>query len=287
MIDGILLALAAGIVAAVNPCGFALLPAYLSLLVLEEEGGTRTRAVVRALTSSAALTVGFVTVFAAFGLVISPVAAGVQRYLPAVTVALGVMVVLAGAWLLVGRSLPVIGWSPRGPRPTRRFVTMVGFGAAYAVASLTCTIAPFLAIVVVSFRGGSIAQGLGLFVAYGVGMGLLVTTVALAVALARTAVVDRLRRTGSAVPRVSGLLLVLVGVYVAYYGWWELRVLDGGDADDRVIEVAARAQGWIAAAVGSAGIGWWVSVVVVLIIAGLVSERARRRARRQAPPLPH
>jgi cytochrome c-type biogenesis protein len=88
-------------------------------------------------------------------LVISPIASGIERYLPYVTVVIGVGLIGAGGWLIAGRSLPALGWSPRGPRLTRRFGGMVGFGASYALASLTCTIAPFLAIVVTSFRAGS------------------------------------------------------------------------------------------------------------------------------------
>ncbi len=47
MFDSPLLAVAlgAGLLAAVNPCGFALLPAYLSLLVLGDQPPTRSRAV--------------------------------------------------------------------------------------------------------------------------------------------------------------------------------------------------------------------------------------------------
>ena len=128
---------------------------------------------------------------------------------------------------------------------------MVGFGASYAAASLTCSIAPFLALVVAGFRTGSTAEGIALYVAYAVGMGLLVGVAAVAVALARQGLVRGLRRSGRWVPRLAGLLLLVVGGYVAWYGAWELRVLGGGDPADQVIEVAARIQrtlaDWVAA----------------------------------------
>ena len=69
------LALGAGLVAALNPCGFALLPAYLSLFVLGDAPRSSAAAVVRALRATAALTLGFAGVFVAFGLAIAPVAA--------------------------------------------------------------------------------------------------------------------------------------------------------------------------------------------------------------------
>jgi cytochrome c biogenesis protein CcdA len=80
----IALALAAGLVAAVNPCGFALLPAYLSFLVGESgaDEGSRLTAVARALGLTAAMTLGFVAVFGGFGLLAAPAADALARNLP-------------------------------------------------------------------------------------------------------------------------------------------------------------------------------------------------------------
>ena len=284
MTEGLLgLALGAGMVAAINPCGFALLPAYLSLVLLGDGATSRRAAVGRALALTGALTLGFVAVFGVFGLVIAPVAAGAQQYLPWVTVVLGLGLVPLGAWLVAGRTLPSIGWSPRGPRLTRRLGSMIGFGAAYALASLTCTIGPFLAIVVASFRAGSPVAGGALFVAYALGMGLMVGAAAVAVALARESLTDRLRHAGRWVPRVAGILMVVVGAYVAYYGWWEIRVLDGAATDDPVVGAAAQVQGWLTGAVSALGP---VGLVIVLgALAGLGLLARRRRVSNARKPL--
>jgi cytochrome c-type biogenesis protein len=286
MTQDLLLALGAGLLAAVNPCGFALLPAYLSLLILDENQPARGRAARRALTSTAAMTLGFTAVFGIFGLVISPIASGIERYLPYVTVVIGVGLIGAGGWLIAGRSLPALGWSPRGPRLTRRFGGMVGFGASYALASLTCTIAPFLAIVVTSFRAGSTVAGVALFLAYGLGMGILVGTAALAVALARTTLLNRLRHVGGLASRISGALLLLVGAYVGYYGWWELRVLQGAATDDPIIGAAAWIQARLSAAIGWLGVGRWVLLAAVLLILALLVRRLRARVDLASGPTP-
>ena len=243
MSETLTLALAAGMLAAVNPCGFALLPAYLSVLVIGDDSPGTARAVGRALALTGWMTLGFIAVFGVFGLAISPVASQVQQYLPWFTVAFGVLVAAAGGWLLAGRELPKLRLGAGGGAAiTRSAPGMVAFGASYATASLTCSIAPFLALVVTSFRAGSTGEGIALYVAYGVGMGLLVGIAAVAVALARRGLVTRLRRTGRWVPRVGGLLLLVVGAYVAWYGAWELRVLGGDDPGDPIIEAAARIQ---------------------------------------------
>jgi cytochrome c biogenesis protein CcdA len=281
MPDGLLaLALGAGMVAAINPCGFALLPAYLSLLIIGDSTDSCRSAVGRALALTGAMTLGFVTVFGIFGLVVAPLAAGVQRYLPWVTVVLGCALLLLGGWLLAGRALPTIGWSPQGPKLTRRFVSMTAFGAAYALASLTCTIAPFLAIVVSSFRATSAWTGAALFVAYALGMGLMVGVAAVAVALARSSLVSRLQRAGQWVPRIAGLLMVLVGAYVAYYGWWELRVLAGGATDDPVVGTASRLQASLAALVTALGPVWLLVLLAGLMGLALLARSRSLRSRR-------
>ena len=252
MSESLALAVAAGMLAAVNPCGFALLPAYLSVLVVGDDSPGAARAVGRALALTGWMTTGFVVVFGVFGLVVSPVASQVQQYLPWFTVIFGLAVAAAGLWLLAGRDLTMrLPGTSRGWTATRSAPAMVGFGASYATASLTCSVGPFLALVVTSFRAGSTGQGLLLYVAYGVGMGLLVGLAAVAVALTRRGVVTRMRRSGRWVPRVGGLLLLLAGAYVAWYGAWELRVLGGDSPADPVIEAAARVQstlaGWVRA----------------------------------------
>jgi len=274
--DGTLsLALAAGVVAALNPCGFALLPAYLALFVLDD-GSSRPAAVARAVRATAAMTAGFAGVFALFGLAIAPVAGAVQQYLPAFTVVLGVMVAAAGAWVLLGRRLPALQLRRRAGRPvTGSISSMVGFGASYAVASLGCTIAPFLAVVVAAFRAGSTVDGTVLFLAYAGGMGLVVGTAAVAVALARTSLIGRLRRTGRILPRLGGAVLLVAGAYVAWYGAWELRVLHDGAGSDPVVTAAAELQQWLAghaAAVGA--LGFLVAGAIVVVVA-VVPWRAR------------
>lgn len=273
-------ALGAGMLAAVNPCGFALLPAYLSLLIAGDQPPTRPRAVARALGLTGSMTLGFAFVFALFGLAIAPIASGLQQHLPWFTVVLGLGLVVVGLLLLGGRSitLPRVGRSKSG-RPLRRsFTSMAGFGASYAVASLSCTIAPFLAVVVGGFRASSIVEGIALFLAYAAGMGLVVGTVAVATALASGTLLGHLRRSGAWAPRAAGLLLALSGAYVAYYGWWELRVLSGAETSDPVIETATRVQQTLAELVAAPGPVGWLSAGTVLVLLAVVSGRWRRRS---------
>nr|WP_030503613.1 cytochrome c biogenesis CcdA family protein [Micromonospora purpureochromogenes] len=276
MTGALLLALTAGMLGAVNPCGFAMLPAYLSLLVAGSDGGRG--AVGRALTATAALTLGYVLVFGAFGLAVAPAADWLRPRLPWLTVTLGVLLALAGCWLLAGRRLPAPRPLRVAPRLTRTWPSMVLFGAAYALTSLSCAIAPFLAIVVTSLQAGSPLRGLALFGAYALGMALVVGVAALAVALLRGRVVARLRGAGAWAPRLSGLVLLVAGGYVGWYGWYEVRLAQGRyDAfTDPVIHAAAQLQQSVVRAVDTLGPAILAALLAALLLAALTRPRPPR-----------
>ncbi|MEV1079204.1 cytochrome c biogenesis CcdA family protein [Streptomyces sp. NPDC050211] len=270
------LALGAGMLAAVNPCGFALLPAYLSLLVLGDDTPSRTVAVGRALTATAAMTIGFAALFGVFGLAIQPVAGQLQQHLPWFTIIFGALIAAAGGWLLADRQLPSLAPKlRRAPTLTRSLPSMALFGMAYATASLGCTIAPFLAIVVSAFRSGSTGEGIALFIAYAAGMGLIVGAASLTVALTRATAVTRLRHLGALAPRLGGGLLLLVGAYVAYYGWYEVRVQRDPATTDPVIDTAGAVQRSVAEFLDATGPGVMAVLLGVLLLAAVAVRRLR------------
>ncbi len=275
------LALAAGVLAAVNPCGFALLPAYVSLLVIDEQVPQRRMLpVLRALSLTGAMTAGFVTVFGSFGLLAAPAADWLAERLPWLTVVIGLVLVALGGWLLAGGELTSpVPKAGRGPHLRRRFWPMYLFGMSFAVASLGCTIGPFLGVVVIGFSAGSTLAGVGLFLSYAAGMALVVGTVAVAVALARQSVVKVMRRAAPMLARAAGLLMVLAGAYVAWYGWYEIRIFADPDATDPVIDTAAAVQTALAALVDAAGAGVLAAVLAALVVLAGVVAFARRSGR--------
>jgi len=276
-------ALSAGLVAAVNPCGFAMLPGYLALVVLgEEDDGERSLlpALGRATAATVAMALGFLVVFGTFGLVVAPLAGQVQQYLPAVTVLIGVLLVALGGWLLSGRELTVLLPKPSRGAPTRRIGSMFGYGLAYAVASLGCTIGPFLAVTSATFRAGSTLDGVVAYLAYGAGMALVVGVLAVGFALAGSTAARYARQVLPYVNRISGVLLVLVGLYVGYYGVYELRLFHGdGDAADPVVDAAGVVQRAVANWVDSIGVWPLLVALAALVVLAVLAHRMRARAR--------
>jgi cytochrome c biogenesis protein CcdA len=282
------LAFGAGLVAALNPCGFALLPAYLTLVVQTERRG-RLSAVGRALVATTAMTFGFLAAFGVFGLLTVPVAATVERILPYVTIVIGFTLVALGIWLLSGHELSALTPNPLGAgrrrAPTARLGSMFGYGAGYAMASLSCTIGPFLAVTGAAFRRGPILDGLMIYLTYAAGFGLLVGVLAIAVAFASSALIDRIRRILPYLNRISGALLVAVGLYVGYYGLYEVRLFAfSGSPTDPVVTAAGHLQSALAGWVHRHGAWPWALALAVLTVIGLAVPCVRHaRGAREQP----
>ena len=282
------LALVAGAVAAVNPCGFALLPAYLALLVSHPEPGSGRAArgvqVLRAAKLSLAMTAGFVAVFGAFGIVIAQLSLSIERYLPVVTLVIGVSLIGLGVWLVLGRHVSGIRALGRlGRAPSTGLGSQVLYGVGFAAASLSCTIGPFLAVTSTAARTDSMLGVLLTFVVYAIGMGAVVTALAMGVALARGSLVSRLRRATPVIERLSGLLLLIAGVYVAWYAWFEIRIQSGRLTGDPVVDSATRLQsqlGQFVAGLGPVGLG---VVAGAMFTAAAVLAFAGRRGRVPRP----
>lgn len=265
------LAIGAGLLAALNPCGFALLPAYLSSFVIGDAPPDRRTALRRALKATVALTLGFGLVFVAVGFAITSFAAALQAYLPWFTAALGLVLALAGGWVALGRNLPQVRLRGRAARQARpvaaSWPAMFGFGISYGIASVSCTLAPFLAVVTAGLRSTNPATGLVLFAVYTLGMGLTVGVAALSVALAHRGIVTSMRRVGAIVPRLAGVVLAIGGLYITWYAVWEIRVLHGDLAHDPVVSIALDAQTWLsthAHQAGPIGLG-----AVLILLAGI------------------
>ncbi|MHA3021446.1 cytochrome c biogenesis CcdA family protein [Mycobacterium sp. BMJ-28] len=278
--DLVALAFSAGLVAALNPCGFAMLPAYLTLVV-QRDGGP-ARAFVRALAATAAMTVGVVAVFAGFGALAVSIASTIQRYLPYLTVVIGVTLLMLGLWLLAGRRVGVpVGAGARWA-PTARLGSMVGYGAGFALASLSCTVGPFLAVTAGAANAGSVRDAAVVYLAYATGFAVVVGALAVSVASASAALLARMRRIVPYVNRIGGALLVLVGAYVAYYGVYEIRLFSSaaGPADP-VITAAGRVQSALA--------GWvhqhWLLLLLLLPTVAVLTVTTARYRRRQGRSL--
>ncbi|WP_062382834.1 cytochrome c biogenesis CcdA family protein [Demequina iriomotensis] len=283
-------ALLLGAVAAFNPCGFALLPAYLTVIITGTAGAAgeavpRAIALRRALGFAAAMTVGFVAVFLAFGLLFGGVSLGLQgSVLPSmswVTLALGILVIALGAVMAVRGELrgPGLGALARAGRaPGSTLASQAVYGAGFALASLSCTIGLFLVVVTQALAASGPVAAVAPFVAYALGMGASVVLVSLAAAVAGTGLATALRRRTPVLMRAGGVLMILAGIYVVVFALAEILPRHGVHALDGVLLATSRWQSSLSLAIQSWGTTVLVGVVLAAACATVAVLIAARRA---------
>lgn len=266
-------AFALGLVAAVNPCGFPLLPAYLALFLNPDRPESTLMRVRRGLLAGAAMTAGFLVVFLIAGL---PLAAGAQlaaAWSPFVMIAVGVVLALFGVAgilrLSVRLPIPALGF-----RSGRGVVAMAGYGVAYAVASLSCALPLFVAGVAGNF-GRGLGVGVASLLAYAFGMGLFVVFASLLAALLGAESVRVFGRLSRLVPAIGSTIVFAVGIYLVVY-WSAIAMAPRSTPP--VARLADAVQTWVAGIIGGFPliIGGVLAVAIAMTFVA-VALAARRR----------
>jgi cytochrome c biogenesis protein CcdA len=239
-----------GMVAAVNPCGFILLPTYL-MYFLGLQGampGSQRATMRRAVTVSAAVSAGFLSVFLVAGVVSYHFTSWINENAKYATGAIGVALLVLGIAMLFGFKLPFM--TPRldsggegGPQQT--ISAMFVYGIAYAVASIGCTIGLFIATVFSTTRRDGIVSGVGNMLAYGAGMALLVSALTIALASANTGLLKVLRGSLQYVDRIAAAFVVLSGAYLLWYFYWVDIKEEGDPITDWALERQAQATAFL------------------------------------------
>ena len=266
--------LSAGLVAAFNPCGFAMLPAYLSYFLGLESGEetSTSRNIFRGLTVGLTLSAGFVFLFGVIGILTNTVLSegAIESRIGYATFAFGILMVPLGLAMLAGYEPKLRLPRMQAGTGSRQLPSIFLFGVSYAVVSIGCTAPIFFGTVVGSFGRSGFVDGLAVFVAYAVGMSLVIMTLTLGIAMARTGIATNMRRVLPWVNRISGGLLVGAGVFLVFYGWWEIQIsrnnIDTNSLVDLSNDGSARLNQWI----NDVGTGRFAMATVVIIVGALI-----------------
>jgi cytochrome c-type biogenesis protein len=223
--------LVAGMVAAVNPCGFALLPGYLGYYLGDRQDAASVRRLTgRALVVSVTVTASFALLFGLAGIVAALAASALASSLPWVGTAVGVSLIALAGLLASGRDLN-LSFGPGAAqhlKPATRIRGLCGYaayGLAYGLASLGCTLPVFLAVVGTSLQLHGLAAAVGQFLLFGAGTGIVLTVATLATAWFGEGLIRRVRPLARHIGWVSGVLLWVAGAYVVYYWLTTTRLL--------------------------------------------------------------
>lgn len=266
-----------GMIAAVNPCGFVLLPTYLLyfLGLSSQEAGARRAPLSRALVVSGAVSAGFLGVFLVVGLISELFTDWVTQNAKYATAVIGVALVVLGIAMLFGYKLPIMTPKLDAGGRDRTVGSMFVYGVAYAVASIGCTIGLFIATLFGTGRREGYAAGVANIVAYGAGMALLITALTVALAVANVGLLKVLRRGMQYVEMIAGAFVVLSGLYLLWY-FVKVDVQEEGDPiTDAVADWQNEAQVFLN--------DHWptVATVLVAVVGGAVAAVAWQRRRRR------
>lgn len=219
-------AFGAGMVTAVNPCGFAMLPVYLSLYLGADDSTFRQRSIGYRLLKSVwiamVVTAGFAMLFGVVGVIVSAGGRFLMGVMPWLAVVVGLLLVLLGVWMLLGRSISFYalqGLAAKIGDPRKMSVSgFFLFGVAFGATSLSCTLPIFLMVVGSSIAAGDFSSGILHFFSYIVGMGSVMLILTLGIAVVKEGVViGALRKVLPYVQKISAFFLILAGGYIVYY----------------------------------------------------------------------
>ena len=220
-----LFALAAGMASAVNPCGFAMLPAYLGLYLgsnlAEEQQPGPMAAVLRGLVVGVAVSAGFILLFGVVGGAVGLSASFISGLLPWLGLIIGAALVTAGAWMVAGGKL-YTGIAARaagrlGNPNTVSIGSFFTFGISYGTASLSCTLPIFIAVVGIGSATDSLLQVVSNFFLYALGMGLVIMAMTLGMAIFKGAMVRLMRRALPYIQPIASAFMVIAGAYIVFY----------------------------------------------------------------------
>lgn len=232
-------AVPAGALATLNPCGTAMLPAYIAYFLGRDEGQRVDP--LRGVEAGALLAAGVMTVFTAMGLLIAAVGSAIAAAIPWLALAVAVGLLAMGVATLVGHEItfPLPTFTQRAPRDRSR-ASFLAFGLGYGLASLGCTL-PIFMIVVSSVLSAGFVTGVSAFVAYGFGMSVMLIAIAVSVAAGKAVLLRLLRAAAPALRYLGGLGLLAAGAYLVEYNLrgLQFRYSGGATAAPTLVAVAA------------------------------------------------
>ncbi|MBI4167711.1 MAG: hypothetical protein HY515_02025, partial [Candidatus Aenigmarchaeota archaeon] len=166
------------------------------------------------LTIGIIATLGFITVFALTGLGIAFISRSIIELIPWINFFLGLLLIAIGGYLLAGRTISInthIGKVNPGETNSLSFYK---YGVIYAVASFGCVLPIFISVVVSGLASGSLTGGIGVFLAYSIGMGLVMTIVSIALATSKNALVNKIKKFAPHINRINAFILIARGIYL-------------------------------------------------------------------------
>ncbi len=224
MVEIVLISLAfvSGIVAFFGPCGVAMLPAYVSYIFGLNRGKNNPLAknLVKGFLFGIITTLGIISVYLLMGSVFSLGGAFLKPFVPWMGLIIGIILIALGVAVYFEK-IPYISFprlqSSKLATNNPSFNSFYLFGVGYGIAQLSCTLPIFLLVVFQALAVGNFIDGMLIFLIYGIGIGLGVTSVAIGTMLSKEAVQRYLAVVNRYIRKITALILIVAGLYQIYF----------------------------------------------------------------------
>ncbi|WP_071286361.1 cytochrome c biogenesis CcdA family protein [Mycolicibacterium llatzerense] len=270
------LAFTAGMLAPVNPCGFALLPAWITATIAAEDVAAPAR-LARALRAGVVLTIGFTGTLTLAGLAISAGARILVTAAPWLGITIGLVLALLGLVMLTGRSISIGLRIPA--RLQRRTNPPVGGGVlaagiGYALASLSCTFGVLLAVIAQAQATAGWGGLLAVFAAYTIGAATVLLLVSIGTAAAGTTLTRHLRILARHGTRITALMLIATGAYLTWY-WLPAATEHTTSSTSPLAAWSGTATGWLQNHTIAVSVAAAIAVAATAAVAYRTKQRRR------------
>ena len=198
-----------GIITFISPCLLPMLPIYLSYFA-----GGGERSAKKTLTAACGFVLGFTLLFVAMGALAGTLGGLLSRYRTAVNIITGLIVIAFGL-----NFLGVFKWNLfHGGRAMKKgelgFFSAILFGIVFSVGWTPCVGAFLGSALVMASQQGKTLVGVFMLLCYSLGLGIPFLFSAVLIDKLKSTF-DFIKRNYKTVNRLSGGLLILVGIFMA------------------------------------------------------------------------
>jgi cytochrome c-type biogenesis protein len=208
--SGLTFIFTAGVFALFSPCGFPMLPGYISYYL-----GTKT-SLGRAIPGGIACTLGLVTIFSIMGAIATTLGSILSVYIPLLEIVAGLFTIFLGVIIMFELKNPIFGLPIKAPKQ-KGFIGLFLYGIAYGMATLGCSAPIFFSILSYAIATGSVLQGIITFIIYALGMGLPLILITVLIVETKKFILERIVRLTPLIQKISGVVLIFIGIYLIHF----------------------------------------------------------------------
>jgi cytochrome c biogenesis protein CcdA len=210
-----------------NPCGSAMLPAYIAhyLGSTSEDSDVEEATLIKGLSLGLALGAGFLTVFSIIALIFALISSVLLEYAFWFGAGMGLLLIILGVLMLLGKNPLMVpafehlaGQVEKSNKhdSSKDLKFYYFFGISYAIASLGCSLPVFLPAIGFAFSVGSL-NGVIQFGAYAMGMILTAIAVSIAMVYAREWARELFQKLIRAFRWIGGFAVIGAGIFLIWY----------------------------------------------------------------------